>query len=126
MDTSNINERLLAVGKKIKAKGWASASIDIFVSYLAIFDREPGPYDPMISYRPSIRATPHRPDGSFYGNGSAQEYVGDAWDVKSLDEAFAKLDEAADKMPTMADETKRIDSAKNKLSDDERRLLGVR
>lgn len=126
MDTAELNARLLAIGEKIKAKGWQSASINIFVHYLAIFDRPLGSLDPMISYRPSISATPHRPDGSFFGGGGGQEYVADAWDIKSLDQAVIKLHEAADKMPTMADEAKRIDEAKDKLTEGERRLLGVR
>lgn len=123
---NEIDKQLLAVGEKIKAKGWQSASVNIYVSYLAMFDREPSPLDPMISYSPSIRATPHRPDGSFEGNGSGQDYCRDTWNVKSLDEAIAKLHEAADNMPRMHDEAKRIDAAKNKLTESERRLLGVR
>jgi hypothetical protein len=126
MDTVELNAELLAVGEKIKAKGWKTASIDIFVQYLAIFDREPGPLDPMISYRPSIRATAHRSDGSFYGSGNSQEYVRDSWDIKSIDQAVAKLHETADGMPTMVEEAARIDDAKGKLSESERRLLGLR
>ncbi len=126
MDTTTLNDRLIAVGAKIKAKGWRSASINIYVSYLAVFDRPMGPCDPMISYRPSISATPHRADGSFHGSGGGQEYVRDTWDIKSMDEALAKLDEAADNMPTMADEAKRIDETRSKLTESERRLLRVR
>jgi len=121
-----LNDDLLAVADKIKAKGWQIASIDIFVSYLAVFDGPAGPLDPMIQYRPSIRATAHRADGSFYGDGSSQEYVRDSWDIKSLVQAVAKLHETAESMPTMADEAARIDSAKDKLTESERRLLGVR
>jgi hypothetical protein len=96
------------------------------ISYLAMFDRDPSPLDPMISYSPCIRATPHRADGSFYGNGGSQHYGPDAWNLKSLDEAIASLHNIADKMPTMADEAERIDAAKSKLTENERRLLGVR
>lgn len=126
MNTDNLNTELLAIGEKIKARGWQGVSIDIYITYLAMFDRPPGPSDPMISYRPSIRGTAHRADGSFYGNGSSQEYIGDCWGVKSFDEAIAKLHETADTMPTMAEEAARIDSAKNRLTESERRLLGVR
>lgn len=125
MDTAEINAALLAVGEKIKAKGWQSASIDIFVQYLAIFDRPPGPHDPMISYRPSIRATPHRPDGSFYGSGNSQDYVRDCWNIRNFDEAIQKLHETADAMPNMFDEAARIDEVQSKLTADERRLLGA-
>lgn len=121
----DLNKHLLAIGEKLKAKGWQSASIDIGISYLAIFDREPGPIDPMIYCRPSIRATAHRKDGSFYGSGSSQEYVRDSFDVKSVEDAIAKLHETADAMPTMAEEADRIDAAKNRLTEEERRLLGV-
>lgn len=126
MDTNEINAELLAVAEKIKAKGWQIANIQIFVSYLAVFDRPPGPHDPMISYRPSISATPHRPDGSFRGGGTSQEYVRDAWDIKSIDDAIKKLHEVAEGMPMMFDEAARIDSAAAKLTDNERQLLGVR
>lgn len=126
MDTEKLNTELLAVGDKLRAKGWQAASINIYVGYLAIFDRPPGPLDPMISYRPSISATAHRKDGSFYGSGTSQEYVRDAWDIKSVDQVIAKLHETANAMPTMAEEAERIDSARTKLSDGERRLLGVR
>lgn len=126
MDTAQINNQLVAVGEKLKAKGWQTAGVDIFVQYLAIFDLEAGPLDPMISYRPSIRATAHRADGSFYGNGDSQEYVRDSWNIKSIDQAIVKLHETADEMPTMAEEAARIDSAKEKLTESERRLLGVR
>lgn len=54
MDTEKLNTELLAVGDKLRAKGWQAASINIYVGYLAIFDRPPGPLDPMISYRPSM------------------------------------------------------------------------
>jgi hypothetical protein len=126
MDTLKINEQLLAVGEKLKAKGWATVGIRIWVEYLAALDRPQSALDPMLSYRPSISATPHRPDGSFYGSGSSQEYVKDGWGVKSLDEAIAKLHEAADSMPRMFDEAARIDAVKSKLTESERQLLGVR
>ena len=126
MDTNKLNEELVAVGEKIKARGWQTVGIDIFVEYLRSFDLPPGPLDPIISYRPSIRATPHRKDGSFYGSGASQQYVKDAWDTKSLEQAIAKLHDAADKMPTMAEEADRIDAAKGKLTESERRILGVR
>lgn len=126
MDTNELNNQLIEVGKKIKAKGWRTVSIDIFAQYLAAFDLPPGPFEPMIHYRPSIRATAHRADGSFFGSGDSQEYVRDSWDVKSVDQAVAKLHEAADAMPTMAEEAARIDGAKDKLTAGERRLLGVR
>lgn len=122
MDSTELNERLVAVGEKLKSKGWESASIDISVSYLAIFDREPGPLDPMIYCRPSIRASTR----NRFAAPSTHQFVSDPWDVKTLEQALAKLEAAADDMPRMADEVKRIEMAKSKLSEDERRLLGVR
>lgn len=122
MDATELNRRLLAVGETIKAKGWATASIDIYASYLAIFDREPGILDPMISYRPSIRASTR----NRHGTPSTQDYVRDSWDIKTLDQAVAKLEESAENMPRMNDEESRLDQARAKLSDDDRRLLGIR
>lgn len=121
MNTVELNKRLLAVGDKIKAKGWASASIDIGISYLACFDREPGPLDPMISYRPSIRASTRDRHNAH----TTHDFVRDSWDIKTLEHAIAKLEESADQMPTRAAKTARIEKAKAKLTDDERRLLGV-
>lgn len=117
-----IDERLVAVGEKIKAKGWASASVDIFISYLAIFDRELSPLDPMISYRPSISASTR----DRHGAPTSHQFVRDAWDIKTMEQALDKLEATADEMPKMDDETKRIEIAKSKLSGEERRLLEVR
>lgn len=122
MDSIELNNRLLTIGEKIKAKGWASASIDIHVSYLAIFDREPGALDPMIYSRPSIRASTR----DKYGTPTTHEFVRDAFDVKTLEQAIAKLEETAINMPSMETEADRIASAKAKLNDEERRLLGIR
>jgi hypothetical protein len=122
MNANELNERLVAVGAKIKAKGWESASIDIFVSYLAIFDREAGPRDPMISCRPSIRASTR----DRYKSPTTHEFVRDAWDCKTMDQAVEKLEAAADAMPKADEEAARIENAKSKLSDEEKRLLGVR
>jgi hypothetical protein len=122
MDTIELNGRLIAIGEKIKQKGWASASIDIFVSYLAIFDREPEPLDPMISYCPSIRASTR----DRYSTPTTHQFVRDTWDIKTLEQAVAKLEESANDMPRMTDEQDRLEKAKAKLSDEERRLLGVR
>ena len=119
---SDMERRLLAVGEKIKAKGWGSASVDIYVSYLAIFDREPGPLDPMIYCHPSIRASTR----DRYGSPTTHDFVRGSFDCKTLEQALAKLEETADNMPEMSAETDRIEKAKAKLSDDERRLLGVR
>jgi hypothetical protein len=123
-ETTELNKRLLAVGETVKAKGWPTASINIYVQYLGIFDREPGPLDPMISYRPSITASTR----DKYGSPASHEFVrGDGcWDAKTLEQAVGKLQEAADAMPTMAAETDRIEQARAKLSGEERRLLGVR
>lgn len=127
MNTDKLNAELVAVGEKIRVKGWQTVGVYIFVSYMAALDLEPGPLDPRIQYRPSIQATPHRADGSFYGSGRSQEYVSDPWrDVKSLDEAIAKLHEAADSMSTMTDEAARIDSIRGRMTEGERRLLGIR
>lgn len=122
MDTNDIGARLIAVGDKINAKGWASASIDIYVQYLAIFDRESGPFDPMISYRPSIQASTRNK----YGHPTSHQFVQGWSDAKTFEEAVQRLEATADEMPRMEDEAARIESAKQKLSDDERRLLGIR
>lgn len=122
MDSIELKSRLVAVGETIKAKGWASAHTKIFVSYLAMFDREPGPLDPMMSFQPSISASTR----DEYGSPTSHEFVRDAWNTKTLEQAIEKLEEAAANMPTMAAETDRIAKAKAKLSDEERRLLGVR
>lgn len=122
MDTNNLNERLVAVGEKIKAKGWASASVNVYVEYLAIFDREIGPHDPMIHCRPSIRASTR----DKYNIPTAHEFVKGFFGCKTMDEAIETLEETAEAMPTMADESARLESAKAKLSDDDRRLLGIR
>ena len=129
MDAKELNDRLIAVGEKIKAKGWKSASIDLGVHYLAMFDREPGPLDPMISYSPSIRCTVHHSDrNGDWDDGERGYHAGRLWDhdIKDIDEAVVELERLADAMPTMAAESARIKTAKAKLSDDERRLLGVR
>lgn len=121
MDTTELNERLVGVGNKIREKGWRSASINIYVSYLAILDRPTGPLDPMISYQSSIKSSTR----DRYGSPTSHEFVRDAYDVKSIEEAVEKLEAAADNMPSMQDESERINQARAKLSDDEKRLLGV-
>jgi len=128
MDAQELNDRLLAVGRTIKAKGWKSASIDIGISYLAMFYRDPDPPDRlMISYRPSISATVHHSNrNGDWDDGSRGYRDSVMWDIKDIDVAVAKLEELAEKMPRMVDESARIKSAKAKLSDDERRLLGIR
>lgn len=120
--TEELHKRLVAIGEKIKAKGWESASIDIHVSYLAMFDRPPGPLDPMIYCRPSIRASLR----DRYGTPDTRDFVRDGWDSKTIEDALAKLEAAAEAMPRMADEVVRIENAKSKLSEDERSLLGIR
>lgn len=122
MDTTELNERLVGVGNKIREKGWGSASINIYVSYLAILDRPTSPLDPMISYHPSIKSSTR----DRYGSPTSHEFVRDAYDVKSIEEAVEKLEAAADNMRSMQDESERINQAGAKLSDDEKRLLGVR
>lgn len=121
MDSIEMKNRLVGVGETLKAKGWESVSIDIFITYLAIFDLEPGPLDPMIFYRPSIRASvrdkhdiPTIPHEFVHYDRS-----------KTLEQAMAKLEETATAMPTMAFEADRIEQAKAKLSDEDRRLLGI-
>lgn len=129
MDANELHKRLLAVGETIKAKGWKSASIDLGISYLAMFDREPGPLDPMISYSPSIRATVHHSErNGDWSDGQQGYHAGRLWDrdIKNVDDAMTELERLAEAMPRMADESARIKAAKAKLSDDERRLLGVR
>lgn len=122
INPTELTERLLAIGEKIKAKGWESASIDISISYLAMFDREHSPFDPMISCRPSIRASTR----DRYKSPTTHDFVRDAWDIKSLEQALVKLEQTADEMPEMKAETDRIEKIKAKLSDEERRVLGVR
>lgn len=120
--SEDLHNRLLAIGEKIKSKGWESASIDIFVSYLAMFDREPGPLDPMIHCRPSIRASTR----DCFKSPDTHEFVRNAWDCKTIDDALAVLESTADAMPTMQEKAAQMEMAKAKLSDDEKRLLGVR
>jgi len=122
MQNNEINDRLVAVGQTIKAKGWESAMINIFVQYLAMFNRDVSPLDPMISYQPSIRCSTRNQ----YGAPTAHEFVKDWHNANNLEEALEQLEAAADAMPRMEDEAARIESAKAKLSDDERRLLGLR
>lgn len=122
MDTQEINSRLLAVADVIKAKGWTGAIIEMGVQYLAIFDREPSLLDPMISWRPSIRASTR----DRYGIPTPHEFVKDWFDIKTIDDALKALEVAANAMPRMNEEAARIESAKAKLSDDERNLLGIR
>lgn len=122
MNTQALNTRLVAVGNTIKAKGWESASIDIFVQYLAIFDRETGPHDPMISYRPSILASTRNK----FGAPTSHQFVRDARDCKTMDQAVDKLEAAAHAMPKADEEAARVENAKAKLTDEEKRLLGVR
>lgn len=129
MDAVELNNRLISIGEKIKAKGWKSASIDLGISYLAMFDRESGPLDPMISYSPSIRATVHHSDrNGDWDEGQRGYNVGRSWDkdIKYIDDAVAELERLANEMPSMANESARIKNAKAKLSEDERRLLGIR
>ena len=121
MTQEEINRRLVAVGDAVKAKGWKSASINIYGSYLAIFDRPQGPLDPMIQFQPSLQAS--LPD-DYSG---AKNYVrGDIWDCKTLADALRILEESAAAMPSAEDERNKRGGAIAKLSGDERRLLGVR
>lgn len=122
MEDELLQKRLVAVGETIKAKGWPSASIDINVSYLAIFDQPLGLGDLMFSFQPSIRSNTR----DKYNYPTQHEFVRDSWDIKTLEQAIVKLEETAGNMPEMAAETDRIEKAKEKLSDEERRLLGVR
>lgn len=117
-----INERLVAIGEKIKAKGWASASINIYVEYLAMFDREMGPHDPMIHCRPSIRVSTR----DHYRKPTTHEFVKDGWDTKTIEQALDKLEAAGDAMPRLEEKEAEIEAAKSKLSADEQRLLGIR
>jgi hypothetical protein len=124
---SELKNRLIAIGEKIKCKGWKSVQISINISYLAMFDQKPGPLDPMIFFRPSIRATVHHSDRNGDWSDGQQGYnAGASWGIKTFDDAVAQLEELAEKMPRMADESARIKAAKAKLSEEERRLLGVR
>lgn len=127
MDTLEFNRRLMTVGEKIHAKGWKHASIDIGASYLAMFDRERSPSFDIPRYSASIRATVHHSERNGDWSDGQQGYNASiGWDVKNLDDAMAQLEMLAEKMPTMAEESARIMTAKAKLSDAERRLLGVR
>lgn len=122
MDPTEFRNRLLAVGETIKAKGWATCSINIYTQYLGIFDIEPGPLDPMIHCSPSISASTR----DKYGIPTSHQFVRDGHDCKTMEQAMAKLEETAANMPTMEAEAARFAQAKAKLNDDERRLLGVR
>lgn len=127
MDSKQLNDRLIAIGEIIKGKGWNDSSIDIGISYLAMFDRPQGPRDPMISYRPYIAATVHHSEK----NGDFEQETsrfsdGVMWDIKDLDAAIDALENIAEKMPRMAEESARIKAAKAKLSAEDRRLLGIR
>jgi hypothetical protein len=109
--SEELKARFVAAGEKIKEKGWKSASLDVGVHYLAIFDREPYPgIDPMISFSASIRS------------GSPYNYV-DGWTFDSLESAIAALEKCAAEMPTFAHEEKRKSEAIAKLSLDELRLI---
>ena len=109
--TDEFKARLVAVGEKIKVKGWKSASVDLGVHYLAIFDHELD--DQMISFTASIRSN------------SPYNYV-NGWSFKTMEDAIAALETAADEMPEFADEEKRKADALAKLSTDELRLIGAR
>jgi hypothetical protein len=121
IDTEELNRRLVAVGEQVKAKGWPSASINIHISYLGIYDLEPRPYDPMISYYSDIHAS----SPGKYGAPTSHKFIKDADNIKTIEEAVTKLEECAAEMPTMEDECSRIEAAKGKLTADERRLLGI-
>lgn len=121
MECADFNKRLLAIGEKVKAKGWQAASIDIGISYLAIFDRPPGPLDPMIHFHPNIRSSTR----DKHGIPTSHHFGGGFSDIKTLDEALASLEKTADDMPTMAEQADRLAAAKAKLSDEERQLLGA-
>ena len=110
--TDEFKARLVAVGEKIKVKGWKSASVDLGVHYLAIFDHPMGPDYPMINFTASIRSN------------SSHNYV-DGWSFKTMEEAITALEITADKMPTVTDEEKRKADALAKLSPDELRLIGA-
>ena len=110
--TEELRRRLLAAGEMIRAKGWKSASLDLGVSYLAIFDLPPGPHGPMVTFTASIRSN------------SPHNYV-PGWTFGTMEEAVATLEEAAKNMPVFADEEQRKADALAKLSPDERRLIGA-
>lgn len=122
METDALHKRLLSIGEKIRARGWLTASVDIYVSYLAIFDREPSSLDPIIYCRPSIRASTK----DKYASPTTHEFVRDGSDCKTLEQALMVLEKSAESMPEMTDEIARVANAKEKLSEDERRLLGIR
>lgn len=111
--TDEFKRRLIAAGEKLRAKGWPSASIELGATYSGIFDRPPIPaWDPMIIFSASIRSN------------SPHNYVKD-WTFKTMEEAIAGLENAAENMPVFKDEERRKKDAFEKLSADERRLLGV-
>lgn len=122
MNGQEIRDRLVKVGDVVKAKGWESARIDVYVSYLAIFDREPSPLDPMIYCSPSISVSTR----DRYGAPTSHQLVKNGHECSTIEEALDKLDETARDMPTRSDEEARIEAARSKLSADEKRLLGVR
>jgi hypothetical protein len=120
MNEATLNDRLLKIGEKVKAKGWQSAQINIFVSYLAVFDREPSILDPMIYCRPSINSSLR--DGYSWKN---LEFVQDGFDSKSVEQALEILEKTVENMPTMEGKLKSIEEARSKLDPEERKLLGI-
>lgn len=117
----------MAIGEKIREKGWKHASIDIGASYLAMFDCECSPTFDVPRYSASIRATVHHSDRNGDWSDGQQGYnASTRWGVETFHEALVQLEQLAEKMPRMADESARIKAAKSKLSDEEKRLLGVR
>lgn len=117
-----LKERLLGVAAKIKAKGWESASIDVRVSYLGIFNREfEPPYDVMIHFGPSIRASTR----DKYRHPTAHEFVKSGVPCETFADALNVLDATADAMPTHDEKVRLIEEARAKLSPEDRRLLGI-
>jgi hypothetical protein len=108
--TDECKSRLVAVGEKLKAKGWKSASIGFGAHYLGIFDRDPSELDPMITFSATIRS-----------NGS-RNYVKE-WTFDTLEAAIAALEATAEQMPRFDEEEKRKSDALAKLSPDEFRLV---
>jgi len=127
MDAKELNDRLVAVGEKIKAKGWKGASIDLSASYLGIFDRKQNPAFDVPRYCATIRATVYhsaRPGDWSDGLQGFNASIGS--DIKNIDDAVSELEKLADQMPLMSEESARIKAAKAKLTDSEKQLLGVR
>src|ERR1700692_770548 len=100
--TEELKARMVAAGEKLREKGWKSASLDLGAHYLAVFDRPPSPYDPMLAFTASIRSN------------SPHNYVR-GFSFESMEEAIAALEHAADEMPSFAEEKAKRESAFSKL-----------